>query len=147
MARHDKTLPARRTRAVDDSLLIRSAESLGRMIGALQRQLDGATRTLPGANDLARLAGVNRRDAASRPAGKNGAAKSTPKKRSAAKRTAPATTRATRTAATTTRPSATKPPAGRTTTARAPRAARGRTTAARRRAGAGTPTKTGSRKR
>ncbi|MGE0445083.1 MAG: hypothetical protein AB7P99_07625 [Vicinamibacterales bacterium] len=27
----------------DDSLLLKSAESLGRIIGALQRQLDGAT--------------------------------------------------------------------------------------------------------
>ncbi len=32
----------------DDSLLLRSAESLGRVIGALQRQLDGATRRLAG---------------------------------------------------------------------------------------------------
>ena len=32
----------------DDSLLLRSAESLGRVIGALQRQLDGATRKLAG---------------------------------------------------------------------------------------------------
>lgn len=30
----------------DDSLLLRSAESLGRVIGALQRQLDGATKRL-----------------------------------------------------------------------------------------------------
>lgn len=28
----------------DDSLLLKSAESLGRIIGTLQRQLDGATR-------------------------------------------------------------------------------------------------------
>lgn len=47
MARQGKTLPARRTRSeMDDSLLIRSAESLGRMIGSLQRQLDGASRKL-----------------------------------------------------------------------------------------------------
>jgi hypothetical protein len=32
----------------DDSLLLQSAESLGRVIGALQRQLDGATRRLAG---------------------------------------------------------------------------------------------------
>jgi hypothetical protein len=44
MAKHEKTLPARRQRGVDESLLIRSAESLGRMIGSLQRQLDGATK-------------------------------------------------------------------------------------------------------
>jgi hypothetical protein len=32
----------------DESLLLRSAESLGRMIGSLQRQLDVATRRLAG---------------------------------------------------------------------------------------------------
>ncbi len=44
-----KKLPARKTRdraRDDDSLLLRSAESLGRVIGALQRQLDGATKRL-----------------------------------------------------------------------------------------------------
>jgi hypothetical protein len=42
-------LPARKMRdrsRDDDSLLLRSAESLGRVIGALQRQLDGATKRL-----------------------------------------------------------------------------------------------------
>ena len=39
MAKQRKILPARRN---DDSLLIRSAESLGRMIGSLQRELDAA---------------------------------------------------------------------------------------------------------
>lgn len=42
MARQGKTRPARRESATNDSLLIRSAESLGRMIGSLQRQLDAA---------------------------------------------------------------------------------------------------------
>lgn len=42
MARQGKTRPARRDSATNDSLLIRSAESLGRMIGSLQRQLDAA---------------------------------------------------------------------------------------------------------
>ena len=42
MARQGRTLPARRQNATDDSLLIRSAESLGRVIGTLQRQLDAA---------------------------------------------------------------------------------------------------------
>jgi hypothetical protein len=49
MARQIKLLPARKPRdrsRDDDSLLLRSAESLGRVIGALQRQLDGATRRL-----------------------------------------------------------------------------------------------------
>jgi len=44
MARQQKKLPARRRNAVDESLLIRSAESLGRVIGSLQRQLDAARR-------------------------------------------------------------------------------------------------------
>ena len=40
-----KILPARpaRDRSEDESLLLRSAESLGRMIGSLQRQLEIAT--------------------------------------------------------------------------------------------------------
>ena len=45
MARQRMTRPGNRQQAVeDDSLLIRSAESLGRMIGSLQRQLDAARR-------------------------------------------------------------------------------------------------------
>jgi hypothetical protein len=50
MTKHKRALPARkprgRSRDDDESLLLRSAESLGRVIGALQRQLDGATRRL-----------------------------------------------------------------------------------------------------
>ena len=49
MAKHKRVLPARKQgdRSRDDeSLLIRSAETLGRTIGTLQRQLDGATRRL-----------------------------------------------------------------------------------------------------
>jgi hypothetical protein len=50
MAKHGKVLPARKRHddhpGDDDSLLLRSAESLGRVIGALQRQLDGATKRL-----------------------------------------------------------------------------------------------------
>ncbi len=43
-----KVLPARKQpdRGDEMSLLIRSAESLGRVIGSLQRQLDGASRRL-----------------------------------------------------------------------------------------------------
>jgi hypothetical protein len=46
-----KALPAHPTRdrtRDDESLLLRSAESLGRMIGSLQRQLDVATGRLTG---------------------------------------------------------------------------------------------------
>jgi hypothetical protein len=49
MAKQRKVLPARKPRdrsRDDDSLLLRSAESLGRVIGALQRQLDSATKRL-----------------------------------------------------------------------------------------------------
>ncbi len=49
MAKQKRALPSRkpRDRARDDeSLLLRSAESLGRVIGSLQRQLDGATKRL-----------------------------------------------------------------------------------------------------
>jgi len=42
MAKQRKTLPARRKTAADSSLFLRSAESLGRMIGSLQRQLEAA---------------------------------------------------------------------------------------------------------
>jgi hypothetical protein len=45
MAKREKVLPARKQRdrsRDDESLLTRSAENLGRMIGSLQRQLDGA---------------------------------------------------------------------------------------------------------
>ena len=44
MAKRRKMLPAHRRNTVDESLLIRSAESLGRVIGSLQRQLDAARR-------------------------------------------------------------------------------------------------------
>jgi hypothetical protein len=49
MAKREIVLRARKRRdrsRDDDSMLLRSAESLGRVIGALQRQLDGATRRL-----------------------------------------------------------------------------------------------------
>ena len=47
MAKHGKAPPARRPpEGFETSTLLRSAETLGRMIGELQRQLDGATRRL-----------------------------------------------------------------------------------------------------
>src|SRR5687768_14800008 len=50
MAKHGNRVPLRREReGGEDALLIRSAESLGRMIGSLQRQLDGASKKLSGA--------------------------------------------------------------------------------------------------
>jgi hypothetical protein len=41
-----RATPARDRSRENESLLLRSAESLGRMIGALQRQLDVATRRI-----------------------------------------------------------------------------------------------------
>ena len=43
-----RATPMRDRSREDESLLIRSAESLGRMIGLLQRQLDVATRRMTG---------------------------------------------------------------------------------------------------
>lgn len=54
MAKRERVLPARKhgVRARDEeSVLMRSAESLGRMIGSLQRQLDGASRRLSETSD------------------------------------------------------------------------------------------------
>jgi hypothetical protein len=54
MAKRRKAPPARKPRVAplaEHSLLLRSAESLGRVIGTLQRQLDEATRQLARAND------------------------------------------------------------------------------------------------
>ena len=60
-----KTIPARPARPArarsreDESLLLRSAESLGRMIGSLQRQLDIATGRL--ADSKPKLNGIGRK--------------------------------------------------------------------------------------
>jgi hypothetical protein len=82
MARQGKALPARRTRpALDDSPLLRSAESLGRMIGSLQRQLDGASKRLSaGTGSVAAAFGMNGSGEATR---RGSAAKRTTKKTAA----------------------------------------------------------------
>ena len=72
MAKQGKLLPARKSRP-DESLLIRSAQSLGRMIGSLQRELDDATRKLS--------AGAAGKGRASRPAGNGHAAASSGRRR------------------------------------------------------------------
>jgi hypothetical protein len=51
MTKQGKVLPARRPRFDDGSVLLRSAESIGRVIGTLQRQLDGARGRLSGLAD------------------------------------------------------------------------------------------------
>jgi hypothetical protein len=69
MAKRTKMLPARKPRNSrdDESLLMRSAESLGRMIGTLQRQLDGATKRLAvTADDDSRTGGERRKPARKR---------------------------------------------------------------------------------
>ena len=55
MAKRSKALPARKSARSrdDDSVLIRTAESLGRMIGSLQRQLQDATSYMSEAGDAA----------------------------------------------------------------------------------------------
>jgi hypothetical protein len=55
MAKRSKALPARKSARSrdDDSVLIRTAESLGRMIGSLQRQLQDATSHMADAGDAA----------------------------------------------------------------------------------------------
>ena len=83
MARKNKAPagPARDRSRDDESLLLRSAESLGRMIGSLQRQLDIAT---------GRIAGTKKNGDAGKPAkgrtrsaakSANGAVKRASKKR------------------------------------------------------------------
>lgn len=54
MAKQRRLLPARKQRdqaQVEGSILLRSAESIGRVIGTLQRQLDGARGRLAGIGD------------------------------------------------------------------------------------------------
>ncbi len=55
MAKRSKALPARKSARSrdDDSVLIRTAESLGRMIGSLQRQLQDATSHVSDGRDAA----------------------------------------------------------------------------------------------
>ena len=64
MAKQERGLPARkpgdRSRD-DDSMLLRSAESLGRVIGALQRQLDGVTKRMSHPNGDSAASRVKRR--------------------------------------------------------------------------------------
>jgi hypothetical protein len=64
MAKQERVLPARkpgdRSRD-DDSMLLRSAESLGRVIGALQRQLDGVTKRMSNPNGDSAASRVKRR--------------------------------------------------------------------------------------
>lgn len=80
MAKHGKALPLRRQReGVEDALLIRSVESLGRMIGSLQRQLEESSRKGHGARSTA--------DRKSKRAAKSAAAgKTTGRSRSGASR-------------------------------------------------------------
>lgn len=82
MAKQGRLLPARKPRE-DESLLLRSAETLGRMIGSLQRQLDDATRRLSGNDGNGAAKGFRmtpdgdgrRAQATTKPGSKSGATK------------------------------------------------------------------------
>jgi hypothetical protein len=65
MAKRKKVLPARKQDRPrdDESLLMRSAESLGRMIGTLQRQLDGATKAAKRATGAQKATATRKRTA------------------------------------------------------------------------------------
>jgi hypothetical protein len=107
MAKQDKALPVRRQpERFDDSALLRSAEALGRMIGALQRQLDGAARRLSRSTAAKATAGA----ALHRSNGHGGAVV---KRRKSAKTGAKATARPTKSTA------AARPVKAKTTKARA----------------------------
>ena len=99
MAKREKLLAARRPRAgsqVDDSILLRSAESLGRLIGSLQRQLDGARH---------RLAATTRADGSATADGDGGRKKTaTPRAKSNGARTSNARTAKRKTGKATARP-------------------------------------------
>jgi hypothetical protein len=104
MAKRGRVLPARKQRdrsREDESLLMRSAESLGRMIGTLQRQLDGAGKRISESADdvmenvpgipLGGGKGVSRKRGTTRKKKKksaSGTKRTAATKRSAGKRTA-----------------------------------------------------------
>jgi hypothetical protein len=71
MAKHGKLLPARRQRDQpqdEESVFLRSAETIGRVIGSLQRQLDNArTRFADGTETAGNGAAQNRRDGVTKP--------------------------------------------------------------------------------
>jgi hypothetical protein len=77
MAKHGKVLPARRPREQDDSILLRSAETIGRVIGTLQRQLDGTRGRLAGfvGDERSGHNGSGRSARTAKPVRKNAAAK------------------------------------------------------------------------
>ena len=103
MAKRSKALPVRKSARSrnDDSVLIRTAESLGRMIGSLQRQLqdvtshmseagDAAIEALPALPQLDDVFGSKRKNATRRKSSSRGAAKKKTPRKSAKSRT-PAT--------------------------------------------------------
>jgi hypothetical protein len=91
--------PARDRSREDESLLLRSAESLGRMIGSLQRQLDVATGRLTGSkpngagrknvaakSSVRAKSGATSRDNAPKDRARGGARKKSAARKSAKKR-------------------------------------------------------------
>jgi hypothetical protein len=84
MAKRRNPPPARKAREAqgeEHSLLIRSAESLGRVIGVLQRQLDDASRRMGSANG-----GSNGRRVDGRGSNGTGSKRKVAKKKTATKR-------------------------------------------------------------
>ena len=89
MAKRMKEPPVRKIQGGDDdSVLLRSAESLGRMIGALQRQLDRVSERLPiAASDAVPVRGTVNSGPAVKSTG-SGAKRKSAKKKSAKTKTA-----------------------------------------------------------
>jgi hypothetical protein len=93
MAKQGKLLPARRQRDEprdEDSVLLRSAESIGRVIGSLQRQLDGAR------SRVSELAGKPDGSAGASSNGRGTTRKAKPRVKAAATKATKKTTKRTR---------------------------------------------------
>jgi len=125
MAKRSKALPARKSARSrdDDSALIRTAESLGRMIGSLQRQLQDATSHMADAGETALdgLPELPRLDDVFGGEKKKATARSKSSSRGAARKKAPRKSAKSReTVATKSRPGARRT-AARTATAGGPR--------------------------
>ena len=77
MAKQRKVVRARmpRDRSREESLLLRSAESLGRVIGILQRQLDQAAKSIGDGDGHVKSSSAKSNDKSKRPAKPNASRK------------------------------------------------------------------------
>lgn len=112
MAKQGKALPARRLQETESSLFLRSAESLGRVIGTLQRQLDNASKRMTDHVDDGQSATATSNGTGSR----KGATKTAARKTKRATKTTRAAASTRKTTASSVRK--TKKPAARKTTRR-----------------------------